>query len=184
MAAKGGVNEIAERYAAALFDLAEQGKALDPVADDLRALSSALDASDDLRRLAASPIISRADQRKAMMAVLDKMGASELTSKFIGYVAMNRRLGALKAISRAFLERLASHRGEVTADVVSARDLTKAQVKAVEDALKEALGGKVAVNLSVDPELIGGLVVKVGSRMIDTSVKTQLQKLKLAMKGA
>lgn len=184
MAAKGGVNEIADRYAKALFDLADDGNKLDAVADDLRTLGALLDESEDLQRLVRSPVISRADQGKAMAAVLDKTGASDLTRKFVGYVASSRRLFALKAISKAYLAKLAVRRGEVTAEVSSAKALSKEQVAAVEEALKKAVGGKVAVSHKVDPSLIGGLIVKVGSRMIDTSVATKLQRLKLAMKGA
>lgn len=184
MAAKGGVNEIADRYAKALFDLADEGKQLDAVADDLRALRGVLNESEDLRRMVRSPVISRADQAKGMDAVMDKMGSGEMTRKFVGYLASNRRLFAMDAIIRAYLEELASRRGEVTAEVTAAKPLSDAQVAAVEDALKKAVGGKVAVSHKTDPSLIGGLIVKVGSRMIDTSVATKLQRLKLAMKGA
>ncbi|MCK4866927.1 MAG: ATP synthase F1 subunit delta, partial [Alphaproteobacteria bacterium] len=104
--------------------------------------------------------------------------------KFLGLVTANRRLFVLSGIIRAYLEELASHRGEVTADVVSAHPLTDSQVKALEDSLKKALGGKVAIAPRVDPSILGGLIVKVGSRMIDSSLRTQLQKLKFAMKGA
>lgn len=184
MASKGGVSEIASRYATALFELAEDSKQLDAVAGDLRVISKLVDDSEDLRRVVRSPVLSRAEQGAAMSAILEKTGASDLTKKFIGHVSAGRRLFALQAMIRAFLEELASRRGEVTADVTSARDLTEAQVKAVEDALKKAVGGDVAVNLKTDPSLIGGLIVKVGSRMIDSSVSTKLQRLKLAMKGA
>lgn len=184
MAAKGGMNEIADRYAKALFDLADDSKQLDTVADDLRGIGALIDESEDLRRLTRSPVISRADGAKAMAAVLDKMEAGDLTKKFVGYVAASRRLFALKPIIKAYLAELASRRGEVTAEVASAKELSEAQIAAVEEALKKAVGGKVAVSHKVDPSLIGGLIVKVGSRMIDTSVATKLQRLKLAMKGA
>lgn len=184
VAAKGGVNEIADRYAKALFDLAEDGKQLDTVASDLRSLEAVIDESDDMRRMVRSPVISRADQSAAMGAVTDKLKSSDLTKKFIGYLAANRRLFALKAIIKAFLAELAASRGEVTAEVASAKPLSDAQIAAVEEALKKAVNGEVAVSHKVDPSLIGGLIVKVGSRMVDTSVATQLQRLKLAMKGA
>lgn len=184
MAAKGGVNEIAARYATALFDLADEQKALDAVADDLRAVQQLIGESADLRRLVRSPVISRDEQGKAMAALLDKIGTSDLTRKFIGYVASHRRLFALSGMIDAYLAELASRRGEVTAEVTSARPLSDEQVKAVEEALKKAVGGKVAVQHKVEPALIGGLIVKVGSRMVDSSLATQLQKLKLAMKGA
>lgn len=184
MAAKGGVNEIAGRYAKALFDLADEGKQLDVVAGDLRSIGALIDESEDLRRVVRSPVISRGEGAKAMAVILDKMEAGELTKKFVGYVAANRRLFALKNIIAAFLAELASRRGEVSAEVASAKELSAAQIAAVEEALKKAVGGKVAVSQKVDPSLIGGLIVKVGSRMIDTSVATKLQRLKLAMKGA
>ena len=184
MAAKGGVNEIADRYAKALFDLAETDDQLGAVEKDLRALETIIDESDDMRRMVRSPVISRAEQGTAMAAVTDKLGVSDLTKKFIGYLAANRRLFALKPIIKAFLEALAVSRGEVSAEVSSAKPLTDAQIKAVEEALKKAVKGEVAVSHKVDPSLIGGLIVKVGSRMVDTSVATQLQRLKLAMKGA
>jgi len=178
------MNEIAGRYAKALFELADDGKQLDAVADDLRKISALIDGSEDLRRLVRSPVISRADQGKAMAAVLDKLGSGELVCRFVGYVAASRRLFALKSIAKAYLTELAKRRGEISAEVSSAKPLSDEQIAAVEEALKKAVGGKVAVSHKVDPSLIGGLIVKVGSRMIDTSVASQLQRLKLAMKGA
>lgn len=184
MAGKASESELTGRYAVALFDLADEGKALDAVAEDLMALRQALDGSEDMTRLVRSPVLDRDEQWKAMSALLDKMKANDLTKKFLGLVTANRRLFALSGIIRAYLEKLASHRGEITADVVSAHPLTDSQVKALEDSLKKALGGKVALAPRVDPSILGGLIVKVGSRMIDSSLRTQLQKLKFAMKGA
>lgn len=184
MAASSGVNEIAGRYATALFDLADDQKQLDAVAEDLRQIEAALDESVELSDFVRSPIASRDEQQKAMTAVLDKMEVSQLTKNFVGYVAANRRLFALRAMIRGYLEELAKRRGEVTAEVTSAKELTKTRLTAIERSLKQALGSKVAVKHSVNPDLIGGLIVKVGSRMVDSSVSTQLQKLKLAMKGA
>ena len=184
MAGKASESELTGRYAVALFDLADEGKALDAVAEDLMALQQALDGSEDMTRLVRSPVLDRDEQWNAMSALLDKMKANDLTKKFLGLVTANRRLFVLSGIIRAYLEELASHRGEVTADVVSAHPLTDSQVKALEDSLKKALGGKVAIAPRVDPSILGGLIVKVGSRMIDSSLRTQLQKLKFAMKGA
>ncbi len=184
MAGKASESELTGRYAVALFDLADEGKALDAVAEDLMALRQALDGSEDMTRLVRSPVLDRDEQWKAMSALLDKMKANDLTKKFLGLVTANRRLFVLSGIIRAYLEKLASHRGEITADVVSAHPLTDSQVKALEDSLKKALGGKVALAPRVDPSILGGLIVKVGSRMIDSSLRTQLQKLKFAMKGA
>lgn len=184
MAGKASESGLAGRYAAALFELADEGKALDDVAGDLSALQAALDGSADMQRLVRSPVLDRDEQWKAMSALLEKMGASDLTRKFLGVVTANRRLFALSGIIRAFLEELASRRGEVTADVVTAHPLSDSQTKELEAALKKAVGGKVAIAPRVDPSILGGLIVKVGSRMVDSSLRTQLQKLKFAMKGA
>ncbi len=184
LAGKAAESGLAGRYAAALFELADEGKALDAVAEDLVTLQKALGESEDMTRLVRSPVLDRDAQWKAMSALLEKMGANDLTRKFLGVVTANRRLFALAGIIRAYLEELASRRGEVTADVVSAHPLSDSQTKALEDSLKKALGGKVAIAPRVDPSILGGLIVKVGSRMIDSSLRTQLQKLKFAMKGA
>jgi F-type H+-transporting ATPase subunit delta len=184
LAGKASESGLAGRYAAALYELADEGKALDSVAGDLSALQAALDRSEDMRRLVRSPILDREAQWKAMAALLEKMGAHELTGKFLGVVTANRRLFALSGIVKAYLAELASRRGEVTADVVTAHPLSDSQSKALDAALKKALGGKVSIALRVDPSILGGLIVKVGSRMVDSSLRTQLQKLKFAMKGA
>lgn len=174
---------LAERYAAALYELADEGKALDRVAGDLRALGKMIGESADLLRLIRSPVLDRRDQGRAMKAVLEAMGADALTQKFLGLVAQNRRLFALPVMIRAFLATLARRRGEIAAEVASATKLTKAQEEAVTAALRQAMGAKVTVETRVDPALLGGLVVRVGSRMVDSSLKTKLQKLELAMKG-
>ncbi|MGE0724293.1 MAG: F0F1 ATP synthase subunit delta [Alphaproteobacteria bacterium] len=174
---------LAERYANALFDLADERKALDAVADDLRRLRAMLADSADLDRLVRSPILSRAEQGRAVAALAEKAGFDDLTTKFLGLLARNRRLFAVRATIEAFLAELARRRGEVTAKVASAVPLTEAQVATVTDALRRAVGSKVSVDLSVDPSLLGGLVVRVGSRMVDSSLRTKLQRLELAMKG-
>ncbi|CAO3448037.1 F0F1 ATP synthase subunit delta [Azospirillum sp.] len=185
MASEGtGVSELAARYSIALFELADENQALDTVASDLTTLKQILAESADLRRLVRSPVISRADQGRAMAAVLDGAGLSELTKRFIGLVAANRRLFAIDGMIEGFLAELARRRGEVTAQVTTAQPLNDAQRNAVIDALKASIGSKVLVNTSVDPELIGGMIVKFGSRMVDTSVRTKLNKLQLAMKAS
>jgi F-type H+-transporting ATPase subunit delta len=178
-----GVSGLADRYAAALFELADENKALDAVASDLRGLRDLLAASADLRHLVRSPILSRAEQAKAVAAVASHAGFDALTRNFLGLVAQNRRLFAVPAMIRAFLERLAARRGEVTAEVTSALELTPAQFAAVGDQLRKAMGSKVAVEVKVDKELLGGLVVKVGSRMVDASLRSKLHRLQLAMKS-
>jgi F-type H+-transporting ATPase subunit delta len=178
-----GAAGLADRYAAALFDLADEAKALDRIADDLRALRSLLAESDDFRRLVRSPVLSRADQGKAVAALGERAGYDRLTRNFLGLLARNRRLFALPEMIRAFLDRLAQRRGEVTAEVVSAAPLTRQQQDTLDERLRRAVGRKVAIETKVDPSLLGGLVVKVGSRMVDASLKSKLQRLQLAMKG-
>lgn len=178
-----GTAGLAARYAAALFELADEAKQLDSVAADLKTVKAMIDGSADLRRLVRSPVLTRAEQGKAMAAVLQQAGVGDLLRRFVALVAENRRLFALVDMIDAYLAELARRRGEVTATVTSAIALTEAQTASVTDALKRAVGGKVAVELRTDPSLIGGLVVKVGSRMIDNSLKSKLQRLQLAMKG-
>ena len=177
------VSGIAGRYATALFDLASEGKQLDAVAADLTAIKSMMAESDDLARLIKSPLISRDDQARAMAAVLSKMETSDLVRRFVGMVAQNRRLFALSDMINDFGRLLAAHRGEVVAKVTSAKKLSDSQVEAVSAALKSAIGSDVSLEADIDESLIGGLVVKVGSRMVDSSIRTKLQNLKFAMKG-
>ena len=174
---------LAGRYASALFDLADAEKALDAVADDLAVLGAMIDGSDDLRRLLRSPVISRDEQEAAMLAIIDKAGMNKLTRNFTGVIAQNRRLFAFPDMIGAYQAILASHRGETTAEVVSAKELTDKQMSALTDALKKAVGTKVSVDAKVDPGLLGGLIVKVGSQMVDSSLNTKLQQLRLSMKG-
>ncbi|ACI99631.1 F0F1 ATP synthase subunit delta [Rhodospirillum centenum] len=184
MATEGtGVSGLAARYATALFELADENKALDQTAQDLALLKQLMAESADLRRVVRSPLLSRSDQARAMDAVLAQVDVSGLVRQFVGLVARNRRLFALSGMIDGFLAELARRRGEQTARVVAARPLSQEQLDALTDALRRALGSKVSVDLRVDPSLIGGMVVKVGSRMIDSSVRTKLTKLKLAMKG-
>lgn len=174
---------LAGRYAAALFDLADADKALDAIADDLAVFGKMIESSEDLRRLVRSPVISRDEQEKAVLAIADKAGMNKLTQNFVGVIAQNRRLFALPDMISAYQGILASRRGEATAEVVSAKELSDAQMSALSDALKQAVGTKVAVDAKVDSDLLGGLIVKVGSRMVDSSLRTKLSQLRLAMKG-
>lgn len=184
MAARGtGPGGLAARYAAALFELADEKKQLDEIAKDLRELKAMLGESEDLCRLIRSPILSRGEQGRAMTALLEKAGLSAVVRRFVGLVAQNRRLFVLPAMIDEYLAELARRRGEASAQVVSAQPLDERQRQAVTEALKRVTGGKVAVDLKVDPSLLGGLVVKVGSRLIDSSLKSKLQRLQLAMKG-
>ncbi|MGB0749585.1 MAG: F0F1 ATP synthase subunit delta [Magnetospiraceae bacterium] len=178
-----GATGLGGRYAVALYDLADEAKAVDAVAADLSALRDVIAESDDLRGLVRSPIISVAQQAAAMNAVLTKAGAHDLVTNFVGVVARNRRLFALPDMISAFLAIHAEKRGEISARVISAKPLTEAQSESLAGALKQAVGADVAIEASVDSSLLGGLVVQVGSRMVDSSLRTKLQHLRLAMKG-
>jgi F-type H+-transporting ATPase subunit delta len=174
---------VAGRYANALYELADSGKVLDAVADDLRSLRSMLDECDDFARLVSSPVLTRDQQATAVTALAEQAGFDALTIKFVGLLAQNRRLGALRSMVAAFLSQLAAHRGEVTAEVTSAQDMKPEHLDAVAKALSVSLGSKVALETQVDPALLGGMIVRVGSKMIDSSLATKLQKLRLSMKG-
>lgn len=176
------VSGMAGRYAAALFELALEAGELDTVADDLDGFSAMMDESEDLNRLVRSPVFAREDQLQAMDAVLKQAGACNLVANFIGLVTQNRRLFAIDDMITGFRALLARHRGEVAAEVISAEPLAAAQTKALAAALKEQLGREAKIEARVDPELLGGLVVRVGSRMIDTSLRTKLNNLRIAMK--
>lgn len=185
MASEGsGLSSIAGRYATALYELADEQKKLDAVADDLRGLKTLIAESEDLRRFIRSPLIGRAQQADAMLAILEQSGVDDLTRRFVGVLGDNRRLFALPQVIDAYLATLAERRGEVTAYVTSAAPLSADQQQALSDALNKGVGGKVIVEADVDPSLLGGLVVRVGSRMVDTSIRTQMQKLRLSLKAA
>jgi F-type H+-transporting ATPase subunit delta len=174
---------MAGRYAAALFELAKEQRQLPQVEADLKAFQTMLDGSDDLRRLVRSPVISAIDQAKALTSLLGKAGMSGVTSNFLQLIARNRRLFAVADILKDFRTLLARERGEVSADVASAHPLTPDQMNALKDQLRAQVGKDVQINTRVDPNLLGGLIVKVGSRMIDSSLRTKLDNLKVAMKG-
>jgi F-type H+-transporting ATPase subunit delta len=178
-----GVSGIADRYATALFDLADERKALDQVAGDLKQLRAMVNGSSELRRLLRSPVLSRAEQAKAVGALAAAAGLSELCRNFLGLVARNRRLFAVPGMIEAFLDILAKRRGEVTAQVTAAQELTAAQRAALDEQLRRTVGAKVTVDVRIDPSLLGGMVVRVGSRMVDASLRTKLQRMQLAMKG-
>lgn len=170
------------RYASALFELALDTKALDQTAAELTQIQSMIDASADFHRLVHSPVFSADEQTGAVMAVLKQADISGLTANFIGLITKNRRLFAISNMIKAFHALLARHRGEISAEVASARELNAKQVQALKTALKAAIGRDVNLDTKVDPGLIGGIVVKVGSRMIDNSLKSKLDNLKIAMK--
>ena len=177
---------IAQRYATAVFDLSKEGgaKGLQTLETDIDALSAALDDSTDLRALIASPIHSRTDQGKAISAVARKMALSDTMTNTLAVMADKRRLFVVPQMLAALRAMLAEEKGEVTAEVVTAKALTQKQSDALAKTLKERVGADVRINATVDKSLIGGLVVKVGSKMIDTSIKSKLAALQNTMKEA
>ncbi len=173
---------IAARYAQALFDLSKEGAALPALEADTDALDAALKASADLRDMIASPLLGREDQARAIAAVAAKMGLSALSANTLALMAAKRRLFVLPQLVADLRARIAEEKGEVTAEVASAVALTAEQAQALAETLKASVGKTVKLNTTVDESLIGGLVVKVGSKMIDTSIRSKLAALQNAMK--
>lgn len=178
------VSGMPGRYATALFDLAQEEKSLDQVAGDLESFAAMLAQSSDLKRLVRSPVFSAADQIRALDALFAKAGITGLAANFIRLAARNRRLFAVADMIGAFRALMAAMRGEVAAEVTSAEKLSAAQLTRLKAELKAAIGRDALVSQKVDPAILGGLIVKVGSRMIDSSLATKLNSLKIAMKGA
>jgi F-type H+-transporting ATPase subunit delta len=178
-----GVSGLALRYAAALFELADERHALDEVAGNLRELRSMLAESPELSRLLRSPVLPRAEQGRAITALAERAGFVPLVRDFLGLVAKNRRLFAVPAMIDSYLQRLAERRGEVTAAVTAAQPLSEEQLARLVDELRKSAGRRVSVETRVDPQLIGGMIIKLGSRMVDGSVRSKLQRLQLAMKA-
>ena len=176
------ISGVADRYAGSLYELAAADGSVAKVESDLGRFEAMLKGSDDLARLIKSPVFSAEDQVKAIAAVADKAKIGGIVGNFLRVVAKNRRLFALPAMIGAFRRIAAEARGETTADVTSAHALSAAQEKELKAALKGVAGKDVAINVTVDPSILGGLVVKMGSRQIDTSLKTKLASLKLALK--
>jgi F-type H+-transporting ATPase subunit delta len=174
---------MAGRYAAALFELAKDQRQLDGVERDLALLSQMLEVSADLRRVVLSPVITTDDQAKALNTLLAKVGVAGLVGNFVNLIVRNRRLFALRDMIKSFRALLARERGEVSADVASAHPLTPEQMQALTDSLRTSTGKNVRIDTRVDPNLLGGLVVKIGSRMIDSSLRTKLNNLKVVMRG-
>ena len=180
----GGIQaSLAGRYAIALFELARDERQLEAVGASLAALKRALAESEDLRALVASPLVNREESLRTIDATAAAMNLDPITRNFLGVLARNRRLSQLGSVIRAFEMLAAGHRGEVTAEIVSAHPLSDDQIAAVKTNLKARMGRDIAVDLNVDPSILGGLVVKVGSNMIDGSIRTKLNTLAHAMKG-
>lgn len=177
------VSGLAGRYATALFELARDNNSLDSVAADLDRIDALIASEKSFADLLRSPLFSRDEQSKGVEAVLARLGAGNLVRPFVGLVARNRRLFALAGMIRGFRVLLAAHRNETLAEVVSATPLSDAQLDSLRAALAQASRGTIRLDTKVDPGLIGGLVVKLGSRMVDASIRTKLNNLKVSMKG-
>ncbi|MBN9257738.1 MULTISPECIES: F0F1 ATP synthase subunit delta [unclassified Mesorhizobium] len=176
------ISAVAERYASSLFELAQQANSVAKVESDLNDFEAMLKDSADLSRLINSPVFSSDEQAKAIDAIVAKAKIAGLAGNFLRVVAKNRRLFAVPGMIQAFRRIAAEHRGETAAEVTSAHALTAAQQTELKAALKSVAGKDVAITITVDPSLLGGLIVKMGSRQIDTSLKTKLNSLKLALK--
>ncbi len=180
----GGIQaSLSGRYAKALFELARDGKAIDSVGKSLESLNKALATSSDFSALTNSPLLTRAATAKGVAGVAKAMKLDKLTTNFLGVLAQNRRLAELGKVIADYNALASAHRGEASAEVTSAHKLDSAQVTALKKQLKAKVGRDVAVDLKVDPAILGGLIVKIGSQMIDSSIKTRLNTLAVAMKG-
>lgn len=178
------VSGMAGRYATALFELALESNATDAVTADLAKFEELIAESADLARLVRSPVFTSGEQSRAVAALLDKAGIAGLAAKFLKLVAANRRLFAVHDIVRGYKAMVAKHKGEVTAQVTVAEKLSDARLAEIKSALKSVTGKDVLVDVQIDPAIIGGLIVKLGSRMIDSSLRTKLNAIKFAMKEA
>lgn len=173
---------VASRYATALFELGLEEKSLDKIEADLGEFAKLMADSGDLQRLVKSPVFSADEQLAALGEIFEKAGFSGAAANLIKIAAKNRRLFAVPGMIAAFSRLTAAHRGEVSADVVAAQELEESQIDDLKKALKKSLGKDVSLNVRVDPSILGGLTVKVGSKMIDTSLRTKLNSLKIALK--
>lgn len=184
MEQSGGIQaSLGGRYATALFELAREAKSIDAVEASLATVTAALAESGDFRALTMSPLVGRTDAEKAIAATSKAMRLDPVTTRFLGVLAQNRRLNQLPAIMRAFRGLASTFRGETTAEVTSAHPLSDAQVGELKQQLRRRVGRDVAVELTTDKSLLGGLVVRIGSQRIDSSIRTRLNTLATAMKG-
>ena len=179
-----GIAGVASRYATALFELSLDNGELETANAGLSKLKLLIEESQELRSFIKSPLFTREDQSKVIKQIAAKSGLSKNVTNFLNLVASKNRLFALDSMISAWETMFAAHSGEVSAEIISATDLSEQQRDALETCLEEAIGSKVKIEESVDPTLLGGLIVKVGSKMIDSSLKTKLQRLQLVMKGA
>lgn len=180
----GGIRaSLAGRYASALFDLARDQRQIEAVGKSLESLNQALADSKDFNELIASPLVSREEAGKAFAALAPQLGLDPITTNFVGVLARNGRKGQLRNVIRAFRRLSAEHRGETTADVITARPLNDDQLAQLRQQLRARAGRDVTIDAEVDPSILGGIVVKLGSQQIDASVRTKLNRLASAMKG-
>ena len=179
------ISGMAGRYATALFELALENKAVDSVKQDLDAFDELIEGSKDLTRLVRSPVFGADEQLKALTAILAKTKIKGLAGNFLKVIAANRRLFAVRDMIRAYRALVARHKGEVSAQITVAEKLSEKNLGALKSALKSVTGGKdIDMDVKVDTAIIGGLIVKVGSRMVDSSLRTKLNAIKFAMKEA
>jgi len=179
------ISGMAGRYGNALFELVLDNKAVDAVKADLDRFDAMITDSSDLNRLVRSPVFGADEQLRALAAILDKAGIKGLAANFLRVITTNRRLFAVRDMIRAYRALTARHKGEVTAEVTVAEPLSDKNLEALKDALKSVTGGKeIDFDVKVEPTIIGGLIVKVGSRMVDSSLRTKLNAIKIAMKEA
>ena len=184
METSGGIRaSLAGRYASALFGLANDQRQIDAVGRSLEALGSALVDSRDFNELVTSPLVSREEAAKAFAAITQQLNLDPITGNFLGVLAKNGRKNQLRAVMRAFKRLAAEHRGEATAEVITARALNDDQVSALKAQLRNRAGRDVNIDAAVDPDILGGIVVKLGSQRIDASIRTKLNRLAQAMKG-
>jgi len=180
----GGIRaSLAGRYASALFDLARDQRQIEAVGNSLDALNQALADSKDFSELVASPLVSREEAGKAFAALAPQLGLDPITTNFVGVLARNGRKGQLRNVIRAFRRLSAEHRGETTADVITARPLNDDQLAQLRQQLRARAGRDVTIEAQVEPTILGGIVVKLGSQQIDASIRTKLNRLATAMKG-
>jgi len=179
------ISGMAGRYATALFELAREEKAVDAVKADLDQFDALVGGNPDLQRLVRSPVFGADEQLKALTAILDKAGIKGIAANFLRVITANRRLFAVRDMIRGYRALVARWKGEVTAEVTVAETLNDKNLDALKGALKSVTGGKdIDLNVKVDPAIIGGLIVKIGSRMVDSSLRTKLNAIKFAMKEA
>lgn len=183
MASASGNLDIARRYATAFFELALEQSAADQIASDIKVLKELLASGGDFTAFLQNPVLGRSEQTKAIVAIAQHYKLSKLVEKFLGTLAARRRLNILGDVVNAVEKLISSHKGEATAEVIAAQALDQSQLSEIASSLKKSLGMDVHVDLKIDPAIMGGLIVKVGSKMIDSSVRTKLERLHRALKN-